>query len=142
MKIKKLFTSKDMTVGSPYKRIAEFAIPMLIGNMAQQLYSTVDSIVVGHYEGDNALAAVGSSTPILNLLLALFIGVATGAGIIVSQYFGAKDREKLSAAIGNCISLTFIVSVIIMLVGPMISRPLLKLLSTPASIIESPTTLP
>lgn len=71
MRIRELFTARDMTEGAPWKRIAEFAIPMLIGNLAQQLYNTVDSIVVGKYVGDNALAAVGTSMPILNLLLAL-----------------------------------------------------------------------
>ena len=71
--LKAMFSAKDMTQGSPAKRIMEFAIPMLIGNIAQQLYSTVDSIVVGQYVGDNALAAVGSAAPIFNLLLVLFI---------------------------------------------------------------------
>ena len=70
-RIKRLFQATDMTVGEPWKRIVIFTMPMLIGNIAQQLYSTVDSIVVGKYVGDNALAAVGSATPILNLLLVL-----------------------------------------------------------------------
>ena len=136
MGIKRLFSAKDMTVGAPWQRIAEFAIPMLLGNIAQQLYNTVDSIVVGKYVGDNALAAVGSSSPILNLLLALFVGISTGAGIIISQRFGANDREGLSRAIGNCISLAAIASLIILVVGPLISRPMLELLDTPASIID------
>ena len=67
-KFKKLFAPRDMTEGSPWKSIAVFAVPMVIGNVAQQLYSTVDSIVVGKYVGDNALAAVGSAAPILNML--------------------------------------------------------------------------
>ena len=134
MRLKSLFSAKDMTIGAPWQRIAEFAIPMLLGNIAQQLYNTVDSIVVGKYVGDNALAAVGSSSPILNLLLALFVGISTGAGIIISQRFGAKDREGLSLAIGNCISLAAIASLIILVIGPMISRPMLELLDTPASI--------
>ena len=136
MSLKSLFAPKDMTTGKPMKRIAQFALPMIIGNIAQQLYSTVDSIVVGKYVGDNALAAVGSSGPIYNLLLVLFIGISTGAGITVSQYFGAKKREELSYAIGNCISLIAIASGIIMLVGPLVSTPLLRLLGTPESIIE------
>ena len=73
--IKKLFKATDMTVGVPWKQIVMFTLPMLIGNIAQQLYSTVDSIVVGKYVGDNALSAVGSSAPILNLLLVLFVGI-------------------------------------------------------------------
>ena len=136
LKLRNLFSAKDMTVGAPWQRIAEFAVPMLLGNIAQQLYNTVDSIVVGKYVGDNALAAVGSSSPILNLLLALFVGISTGAGIIISQRFGANDREGLSRAIGNCISLAAIASLIILVVGPLISRPMLELLDTPASIID------
>ena len=84
MNLKALFSAKDMTLGSPWKRILEFSIPMLLGNIAQQLYNTADSVIVGMYVGDNALAAVGSASPILNLLLALFVGIATGAGIVVS----------------------------------------------------------
>ena len=136
LKLRNLFSAKDMTVGAPWQRIAEFAVPMLLGNIAQQLYNTVDSIVVGKYVGDNALAAVGSSSPILNLLLALFVGISTGAGIIISQRFGAGDRKGLSRAIGNCISLAAIASLIILVVGPLISRPMLELLDTPTSIID------
>ena len=136
LSLKSLFSAKDMTLGRPWKRIMEFSVPMLLGNIAQQLYNTADSVIVGMYVGDNALAAVGSASPILNLLLALFVGISTGAGIVVSQSFGARDREGLSKAIGNCISLTFIATIFIMVVGPMITRPLLNLLDTPASIME------
>ena len=136
MSLKSLFSARDMTLGSPWKRIAEFAFPMLLGNFAQQLYNTADSVIVGIYVGDNALAAVGSAMPILNLLLALFVGIATGAGIVISQHFGAKDREGLSCAIGNCISLTALASLLIMLVGPLITRPFLEMLGTPDSIID------
>lgn len=97
---KKLFQATDMTVGTPWKKIVAFTIPMLLGNIAQQLYNTVDSIVVGKYVGDNALAAVGSAGPIMNLLLVLFIGISMGASIMVAQYFGAKQREDLSYTIG------------------------------------------
>ena len=134
--LKTLFAPKDMTEGAPWKRIAEFMIPMLIGNVAQQLYNTADSIIVGRYIGDNALAAVGSAGPILNLLLILFMGISMGAGIMVSQYFGAKDRENLSLAIGNSITQTAIASVIIMILGTLISKPLLILLNTPPSILD------
>ena len=136
MRLKELFSAKDMTQGSPWKRILEFSIPMLLGNIAQQLYNTADSVIVGMYVGDNALAAVGSASPILNLLLALFVGISTGAGIVVSQSFGARDRDGLSKGIGNCISLTLVATVFIMVFGPMITRPMLTLLDTPTSIID------
>lgn len=126
----------DMTTGTPWKCILHFTLPMLIGNVAQQLYSTVDSIVVGKYIGDNALAAVGSSMPILNLLLVLFIGISAGAGIMVSQYFGAKNRESLSYSIGNSITVTAIACVILIAGALPFIRPILEALNTPESIID------
>ncbi|HOB35814.1 MAG: MATE family efflux transporter [Firmicutes bacterium] len=131
-----LFAAKDLTQGTPWKRIVEFAVPMLIGNIAQQLYNTADSIIVGRYIGDNALAAVGSAMPVLYLLLVLFAGIAVGAGVAVAQFFGARDREQLSRTIGTCITLTALSSAIIMVIGPAVSRPLLQFLNTPASIID------
>ncbi len=136
MTVKQFFMPSDMTTGKPWEKIVIFTIPMLIGNIAQQLYNTVDSIVIGKYVGDNALAAVGSAGPILNLLLVLFVGISVGAGVMVSQYFGAKQREELSVTIGNCVTLTAIASVIIMIMGAVLSRPLLELLKTPDSIID------
>ena len=135
MKLKTLFTARDMTEGAPWKRIAEFAVPMLLGNLAQQLYNTADTVIVGIYVGDNALSAVGSASPILNLLLALFVGVSTGAGICVSQYFGAKNRELLSRTIGNCITLAAMATALIMVVGTAVAMPLLRLLGTPESML-------
>lgn len=134
--LKKLFSPTDMTVGSPWKSIVMFTVPMLIGNIAQQLYSTVDSIVVGKYVGDNALAAVGSAMPILNMLLVLFIGISVGANIMVAQYFGAKNREKLSYAIGTSITVTAISCVFLIFVATPFIKPILIALNTPDSILE------
>lgn len=134
--IKELFKPVDMTVDTPWKKIATFAVPMLIGNVAQQLYNTVDSIVVGKYIGDNALAAVGSAGPILNLLIVLFVGISMGASIMVAQYLGAREREELSKTIGNCVVLTAIASLFIMLIASLVTRPLLELLNTPEAIID------
>ncbi len=115
--LKKLFAPTDMTVGTPWKSILIFTLPMIIGNIAQQLYNTVDSIVVGRYVGDNAFGAVGSAAPFLNLLLVLFMGVSTGAGVMTAQYFGAKNREKLSYTVGNAITLTAICSVLLIIIA-------------------------
>ena len=128
-----------MTVGTPWKSIAMFSIPMLIGNIAQQLYSTVDSIVVGHYVGDNALASVGSAAPLFNMLLVLFVGISAGVGIMVSQYFGAKARKELSHTIGTCITMTALVSVVLMIAAPPFIRSMLIALNTPASILDDCT---
>lgn len=134
---KNLNAPLDMTSGTPWKSILSFTLPMLIGNIAQQLYSTVDSIVVGKYIGDNALAAVGSSMPILNLLLVLFIGISAGANIMASQYFGAKNRESLSHTIGNSITVTAIACVILIAIALPVLKPILVILNTPESILES-----
>ena len=134
--LKKLFAPVDMTVGKPWEDIVIFTVPMLIGNIAQQLYNTVDSIVVGQFVGDNALAAVGSAGPILNLLIVLFIGISMGSGIMVSQYLGARNREALSKTIGTSIVLTAAASLLVMVVATLAARPLLELLGTPETIID------
>ena len=134
--LKSLNSPTDLTVGTPWKGIVSFTLPMLIGNIAQQLYNTVDSIVVGKYIGDNALAAVGSAAPILNMLLVLFIGISAGASIMVSQYFGARNRESLSYTIGNCITITAIACLLLIAVATPLIRPILVMLNTPESILD------
>lgn len=134
--MKKLFASVDMTEGRPWEKIVLFTFPMLLGNIAQQLYNTVDSVVVGKYVGDNALAAVGSAAPIFNLLIVLFVGISMGASIMVAQYFGARDRKALSHTVGNCIALTILASILVMIIGTLCARPLLVLLNTPDSILD------
>ena len=130
-KIRDLFTANDMTVGTPWKSIARFAFPMLVGNFAQQLYNTVDAVVVGRSKwGYTALASVGNALPILNLLLALFVGIATGAGILVAQFFGAKDRKSLEKTIGNCIFISFAAGLVIMIGGPLLTTPMLRAMNT------------
>ena len=136
MSLKSLNSPTDMTVGTPWKCIVAFTLPMLIGNIAQQLYNTVDSIVVGKYIGDNALASVGSCAPILNMLLVLFIGISTGTSVMVSQYFGAKNREGLSKTIGNSITITAIACLLLIIVCAPLIRPVLVMLNTPDSIID------
>lgn len=136
-KLRDLFSPRDMSQGEPWKRIAVFAFPLLIGNFAQQLYNTVDAVVVGNSKwGYTALASVGNASPVLNLLLALFVGISTGAGILVAQHFGAKDSEALSKTIGNCVTLTAIASLAIMVIGPLITGPLLKAVGTLPSMYD------
>ncbi|MCX4317676.1 MAG: MATE family efflux transporter [Lachnospiraceae bacterium] len=128
--------ARDMTEGKPARNLIEFAVPLLIGNLAQLLYSTVDSIVVGKYVGDQALAAIGASMPLFNLVLVLFMGISVGAGIMISQYFGAKDRRNLSMTIGNSIILNIIASAMIMLVGFFLVEPFMRMLGTPEDIFK------
>lgn len=134
--LKALFAPRDMSQGTPWKRILEFAIPMLIGNLVQQVYNATDAAVVGRYVGDRALSAVGSAGPLLNFLLALFVGISAGAGILVSQRFGARDREGLSNTIGNCLSLTLAATLLTMALGLWLTRPVLRLLGTPDLFID------
>ncbi len=138
-KIAQFFAPRDMTTGSTSSAIVQFTLPLLIGNIAQQLYSTVDSIVVGNYVGDNALAAVGAGGPVTNLLLVLFVGISTGAGIMVSQFFGARDKKMLSKTIGNTLVLTLFAGIILTIMGAFLSKPFLELLDTPAEILQMAT---
>ena len=135
-RINALFGAQDMTVGKPMSALLRFSIPLLIGNLAQQMYSTVDSVIVGRYVGDKALSAIGTTMPIINLLLVLFMAISTGAGIMVAQYYGAKDRESLSRSIGNAMTLVFISSLLVMAVGIPLAGSLLRLTKTPAETFD------
>lgn len=135
-KINALFGVQDMTSGRPMANLLRFSIPLLIGNFAQQMYSTVDSIIVGRYVGDRALSAIGTTLPVINLLLVMFMAISTGAGIMVAQYFGAKDRETLSHSIGNAMTMIFISSLLIMAVGIPLAGSLLRLTKTPVETFD------
>ena len=139
-KIRAFFGMQDMTVGSPMRGLISFSLPLLIGNFVQQLYNTVDSAVVGQYIGDAALAAVGASGPILNLLLVLFMGVATGASIITAQVFGAKDKEALSRVVGNSLLLIIATSLLMTAVGYFLSPMLIALVAPPSEVAEGAIT--
>lgn len=129
-------TTRDMTSGNIVMQILMFSLPLMLGNIFQMLYNTVDSIVVGKYIGDTALAAVGTAGPILNLLLVLLIGVATGASILASQYFGAKDRDGLSRVVGSTIVLTALSGIIMMVLGFFASPFLIGLIAPPAEVAD------
>ena len=138
-KMKSFFGVQDMTVGKPMTGLLRFSVPLLIGNLAQQLYNTVDSIVVGTYIGDTALAAVGTAGPIFNLLLVLLLGISTGASILTAQYFGAQDRKQLSRVVGSTITLTVLSGLMMMVVGYFASPWLVSLVSPPADVAEGAT---
>ena len=104
--------ARDMTQGSIWKQLLLFSLPLMAGNLFQQLYNTVDSIVVGNFVGKEALAAVGSVGPIINSLIGFFMGLSTGAGVIISQYYGAKADEKVSRTVSTTLVMTFILSIV------------------------------
>lgn len=121
----------DMTKGSPYKLIFLFSIPLLIGNILQQLYNMVDSIVVGNIVGPKALAAVGTGFPIIFMLSSLFMGIATGATVMVSQYFGARNYEKLQNTVSTIYKAMLIGIVPLSVIGILLCRPLLIAMQVP-----------
>ncbi|MFC2097036.1 MATE family efflux transporter [Bacteroidota bacterium] len=126
---------KDLTTGSEGKLIFKFALPMLLGNVFQQVYNVVDSIIVGNALGKEALSAVGASFPILFVLISLVIGIAMGGGIIISQYFGAKDYDKVKKAIGTMYIFLFLVSFVITAIGLIFSESIFRLIQLPEEII-------
>lgn len=124
----------DMTVGNPLVHIIKFTIPLLIGNVFQQLYSMVDSIVVGKYVGANALAAVGTCNSSVFLFFSLSSGMAIGMGIIVAQYFGAKVYERVKKTIANGAYVLVVLSILVGLFAYTVAPFLLKMLNTPDEI--------
>ena len=125
-----------MTEGVIWKQFLLFSVPLLIGNLFQQLYNTVDSVVVGNFIGSEALAAVGSSNSLINLIIGMFLGIATGAGVIISQYYGAGDEQKLSWAVHTCIALSLIGGVALSILGVLASPLILKWMGTPEDVME------
>ncbi len=132
-KLRALFGAQDMTAGSPMSCLLKFSIPLLIGNLAQQMYSTVDAIIIGQSDwGVQGLAAVGLATPVLNLLLVLFMGVSTGASILSAQFFGAKDRPTLNRCVGASLFLIVVSGLIMMVAGYFLSPWLINLTTPPS----------
>ncbi len=129
----KNFTT-DMTSGSPIKHIMRFTLPLLLGNLFQQLYNMVDSVVVGRYVGKDALAAVGSCSSMNFLFFALGSGIGMGIGVIVAQYFGAKEYNNVRRAIASSYFVIISVSILVSIMGILIAPTLLRWLDTPESI--------
>lgn len=130
----------NMTTGSPWKLILRFSLPLLVGNLLQQAYNIVDSIVVGKFVGTTALAAVGTAFPVIFLLLSLFIGLGVGSTIIISQYYGADSRESVKKTIDTTYITMFAVGVPLSVIGILLSEPLLVLMNTPADVLPQATT--
>ncbi len=132
--IRRLFGAQDMTVGSPMMCLLKFSIPLLIGNIAQQLYNTVDAMVIGQsHWGDAGLAAVGLAGPIVNLLLVLFMGISTGASILSAQYFGARERQTLNRTVGASLFLIVVSGLIMMVAGYFLSPVLIGMTNPPTA---------
>lgn len=126
----------DMTQGSPAGLILFFALPLLVGNMFQQLYNMVDSIVVGRFVGSTALAAVGTAFPVVFLLSSMFMGLGIGAMVMVSQFYGAGDAERLKATIDTIYTALIVGIVPLSIVGILVSRPIIALLAVPADTAD------
>lgn len=130
---------KDLSVGKESSLIFKFAMPMVLGNVFQQLYNVIDSIVVGNYIGKEALAAVGASFPIIFTLISLIIGIATGSTIIIAQYFGAKNIEKVKKAIDTLFIFLFFASVIMSAIGIYFAEDIFRLIKLPEEAIPGAT---
>lgn len=137
--IKNRFTNSstmDMTKGKPYKVIIAFAIPLMIGNIFQQLYSMVDTMVVGRFIGTNALAAVGATSTVVQLLIGLIVGLTGGLSVVVAQKFGAGAKKLTRKSIINGLYLTIAISIIITVLGLLLNRALFELINTAEDIID------
>lgn len=129
----------DLTEGKPGKLIFRFAVPMLIGNVFQQIYNVIDSIIVGKFLGKEALAAVGASFPIIFLLISLVIGISSGSTIIIAQHFGAKNLEKVRRTIDTLYIFLFFASLLIMILGIAFSSTIFRMIKLPEELIPSAT---
>lgn len=132
-------TAKDMTKGNIVLLLIGFSVPLILGNLFQMMYNTVDSLVVGNFVGKEALAAVGSTTVITNMLVFFFNGVSIGAGVVISRYYGAKEPEKLHSAVETTIFVTLVCSVAFTALGMLMVHPMLLFMSTPDDVMESAT---
>lgn len=125
-----------MTEGNIWKLLIIFSIPLILGNLLQQMYNTADSIIVGNFVGSNGLAAVGSGTALINLIIAFSQGAAVGAGVIVSQNLGARDKQKTKLAVHTAMCIAIILGVILSAIGVIFSRYLLVWMKTPKSVLK------
>lgn len=128
--------AKDMTVGTPGKVILAFTVPMVLGNLFQQMYNIVDSVVVGRYVGSDALAAVGASFPIVFLMVAIAMGLTMGASVLISQNFGAGRLDEMRRAVYTSFLFLTVVAIAVAGLGLVIMKPVLSLLNTPANIFD------
>ena len=129
-------TARDMTQGSIVAQLIAFSLPLMLGNVFQMLYNTVDSVVVGNFVGTEALAAVGSTTMIVNILVFFFNGFSTGATVVIARRFGAGDRQELHTAIQTTMAATFILSVVFTVVGLLSVDPMLRFMATPDDVFD------
>ena len=130
----------DMTTGSIARHILTFAFPLLIGNIFQQLYNTFDTWVVGNYVSNEAYAAVGTVGPIINMLIGFFMGLSSGAGVVISQYYGAHREQDVQKAVHTAITMTLILAVVFAVVGISMTPLMLRLMKMPESVIPEATT--
>lgn len=128
-----------MTVGTPWKLIASFALPVFLSQLFQQFYNTVDSLVVGRVHGTEALAAVSSSGTLIFLMISFFVGTSMGAGIVISKYYGARDYERVSRAVHTNICLGIICGVILTIVGVVLTPTFLRWMGTDPDVMPDAT---
>ncbi len=126
----------DLTQGSIWKGLVRFTIPLLIGDLFQQLYNLADTVIVGQFLGKAALAAVGSTSNVTNTIIGLFIGFSVGAQIVIAKAFGAKNEDDLSQSIHTTISVTFLCCAILSILGASLAPAMVKLMKTPEDVVS------
>ena len=129
--------STDMTTGSIWKRMVSFAVPVFLGNLCQQLYNAVDSVIVGKFVGKQALAAVASSGNLIFMMTGFFMGLFIGAGIVIAQYFGARNYEKVRSAVHTDIAFALCCGVLLTLLGVFFTPTILTWMRTPADVLST-----
>ena len=129
-------TTIDMTKGKEWKMIILFAIPIFFSNLFQTLYNIIDSIIVGKYVGDDALAAVSSSSSLIFLFNSFFIGLSSGAGVVIANFFGKGDHKNMRKAIHNDIIVGLFASLILTVIGIILSPIILRMMGTPENVID------
>ncbi len=130
----------DMTKGSITKHLINFALPLMVGNLFQQLYNMVDTWVVGNYVSNEAFSAVGTVTPIINTLIGFFLGLSSGAGVVISQYSGAGREDKVRQAVHPSLVLTLLMGAVFTAAGIAMTPLMLRLMKTPAEVAPEQTT--
>ena len=129
----------DMTEGPLTTKIIKFTIPVMLSGILQLLFNTADVIVVGRFTGKTALAAVGSTGSLINLLVSLFIGLSIGTNVLVARYQGAKDDKAVSETVHTSIALGIVGGLILLIIGIVATRPLLEMMATPEDVIDQST---
>ena len=129
----------DMCNGPILSKVLVYAFPLMLSGILQLLFNAADVIVVGRFAGSQSLAAVGSTSALINLLVNVFIGLSVGVNVLVAQFYGAKKEQDVNETVHTAVAISLVSGVFLVFIGFMLSRPLLELMGTPADVIDKST---